>query len=62
MAKEEGFKVTVLKTGQIEVSIESSLEEVEDQIVAIAKNVYWEREERKHSIDIDSILHQRFGL
>ena len=62
MAKEEGFKVTVLRTGQIDVSVESNLEEAEDQIVAIGKSVYWEREERKHSIDIDSILHQRFGL
>lgn len=62
VAKEEGFKVTVLRNGQIQTNVDQTLEEVEEQILEIGRSVYWEKMDRDRSIDIDSILHQRFGL
>lgn len=62
IAKEEGFKVTVLRMGQIQANVDQTLEEVEEKILEIGRSVYWEKLERERSIDIDSILHQRFGL
>lgn len=62
IAKEEGFKVTVLRMGQIQANVDQTLEEVEEKILEIGRSVYWEKVERERSIDIDSILHQRFGL
>lgn len=62
VSKEEGFRVTVLRSGQIQTHVDETLEEVEDKILEIGRSVYWDKLDREHSIDIDSILHQRFGL
>ncbi|KAI5071651.1 hypothetical protein GOP47_0013902 [Adiantum capillus-veneris] len=62
VSKEEGFQVTVLRSGQIQLNVDETLEEVEDKILEIGRCVYWDKLDREHSIDIDSILHQRFGL
>eukprot|EP00250_Pteridium_aquilinum_P019494 c24453_g1_i2 orf=240-3263(+) len=62
VSKEEGFRVTVLRMGQIQIHVDQSLEEAEDKILEIGRSVYWDKVYRDRSIDIDSILEQRFGL
>lgn len=62
IAKSEGFKVTVLREGQIRASVGQSLEEVEELILEIGRSVYWDQLERERAVDIDSIVDQGFGL
>ncbi|KAH7439545.1 hypothetical protein KP509_04G066300 [Ceratopteris richardii] len=60
--KKEGFQVTVLTSGQVQIHIDQTLEEIENRILEIGSSVYWDQLERDHSIDMDSLLYQRFGL
>lgn len=60
-AKEEGFKVTVLKKGQLKLVPGQPLEDVEQRIIEIGSSVYWEELERERSIDIDAVLDDGFG-
>lgn len=60
-AKAEGFKVSVLKKGQLGLSPGQPLEDVEQRIVEIGSAVYWEELERGRSIDIDAVLDEGIG-
>ncbi|XP_024391570.1 uncharacterized protein [Physcomitrium patens] len=59
--KQEGFKVTVIKKGQLGLKPGQALEDVEQRLIAIGSSVYWEELERARSIDMDAVLDEGLG-
>jgi hypothetical protein len=60
-AKEEGFKVTVIKKGQLGLRPGQALDDVEQRLIEIGSSIYWEELERMRSIDIDAVLDEGLG-
>lgn len=60
-AKQEGFKVTVIKKGQLGLVPGQALEDVEQRLIEIGSSIYWEELERMRSIDMDSVLDEGLG-
>lgn len=57
----EGYKVTVIKKGQLQLSIDQTLEEVESRILEIGTARYYEDLLRDRSIDMDAVLDDGLG-
>ncbi|KAG0631389.1 hypothetical protein M758_1G249600 [Ceratodon purpureus] len=60
-AKQEGFKVTVVKKGQLGLVPGQALDDVEQRLIELGSAVYWKELERMRSIDIDSVLDEGLG-
>ena len=60
-AKQEGFKVTVIKKGQLGLVPGQALDDVEQRLIEIGSSIYWEELERMQSIDIDAVLDEGLG-
>ncbi|KAL2610375.1 hypothetical protein R1flu_028948 [Riccia fluitans] len=61
-AKEEGYKVTVIKKGQLQLSVDQSLEEVESRILEIGSARYYDDMIRDRSIDMDAVIDEGLGF
>ncbi|KAG6550131.1 hypothetical protein Mapa_008087 [Marchantia paleacea] len=57
----EGYKVTVVKKGQLQLSIDQTLEEVEARILEIGTARYYDDLLRDRSIDMDAVLDDGLG-
>lgn len=60
-AKQQGFKVTVIKKGQLGLVPGQALDDVEQRLIEIGSSIYWEELERARSIDIDAVLDEGLG-
>ncbi|XP_057454822.1 uncharacterized protein LOC130746270 [Lotus japonicus] len=61
-AKANGFGVTVIKKGELQLNIDQPLEEVEEQIKEIGSKVYHDTITKERSVDINSLMKGVFGL
>ncbi|KAK7275370.1 hypothetical protein RIF29_16486 [Crotalaria pallida] len=61
-AKANGFGVTVIKKGQLQLNIDQPLEEVEEQIEEIGSKMYHDMMTKEQSVDINSIMKGVFGF
>ncbi|PON36477.1 embryo defective [Parasponia andersonii] len=61
-AKANGFNVTVIRKGELQLNVDQSLEEVEDQIVEIGSKMYHDMIMRERSVDISSVMNGVFGF
>ncbi|XP_062091397.1 uncharacterized protein LOC133797495 [Humulus lupulus] len=61
-AKENGFNVTVVRKGELQLHVDQTLEEVEEQIVEIGSKMYHDMIMRERSVDISSLMKGVFGF
>ncbi|KAJ7962582.1 Embryo defective protein [Quillaja saponaria] len=61
-AKANGFSVTVIRKGELQLNIDQTLEEVEDQITEIGSKIYHDAIMRERSVDISSLTKGVFGF
>ncbi|GAU43060.1 hypothetical protein TSUD_350060 [Trifolium subterraneum] len=61
-AKENGFGVTVIKKGELQLNIDEPLEEVEEQITEIGSKMYHDKIIKDRSVDINTIMKGVFGF
>jgi hypothetical protein len=61
-AKENGFGVTVIKKGELQLNIDEPIEEVEEQITEIGSKMYHDKIMKDRSIDINTIMKGVFGF
>ncbi|KEH18648.1 embryo defective 1703 protein, putative [Medicago truncatula] len=61
-AKENGFGVTVIKKGELQLNIDQPLEEVEEEITEIGSKMYHDKITKDRSVDINSIMKGVFGF
>ncbi|KAJ1429483.1 hypothetical protein SESBI_08251 [Sesbania bispinosa] len=61
-AKANGFGVTVIKKGELQLNIDQPLEEVEEQITEIGSKMYHDMMMKERSVDINSIMKGVFGF
>ncbi|MED6224318.1 hypothetical protein PIB30_082844 [Stylosanthes scabra] len=61
-AKANGFGVTVIKKGELQLNIDQPLEEVEEQITEIGSKMYHDMMLKDRSVDINSIMKGVFGF
>ncbi|XP_061357083.1 uncharacterized protein LOC133301470 [Gastrolobium bilobum] len=61
-AKANGFGVTVIKKGELQLNIDQPLEEVEEQITEIGSKIYHDKMMKERSVDINSIMKGVFGF
>ncbi|KAF3659159.1 putative E3 ubiquitin-protein ligase SINAT5-like [Capsicum annuum] len=55
-AKANGFNVTVIKKGQLQLNIDQSLEEVEEAITDIGSKIYHDKIMRERSLDVSTVM------
>lgn len=60
-AKTNGFNVTVIKKGQLQLNVDQSLEEVEEAITDIGSKVYHDKVMRERSLDVTAVMKGVFG-
>ncbi|KAF9616394.1 hypothetical protein IFM89_029648 [Coptis chinensis] len=60
-AKANGFSVTVIRKGELQLNVDQSLEEVEEQIAEIGSKVYHDKIMRERSVDMGSLMKGVFG-
>lgn len=60
-AKTNGFSVTVIRKGELQLSVDQTLEEVEEQISEIGSKVYHDKIMRERSVDMGSLMKGVFG-
>ncbi|XP_020226201.1 uncharacterized protein LOC109807902 [Cajanus cajan] len=61
-AKANGFGVTVIKKGELQLNIDQPLEEVEEQITEIGSKMYHDMMMKEQSVDINSLMKGAFGF
>ncbi|GMN42906.1 hypothetical protein TIFTF001_012111 [Ficus carica] len=61
-AKENGFNVTVISKGELQLNVDQTLEEVEEQIKEIGSKMYHDMIMRERSVDISSLMKGVFGF
>ncbi|GMH00412.1 hypothetical protein Nepgr_002251 [Nepenthes gracilis] len=61
-AKANGFGVTVIRRGELELNVDQPLEEVEEKIVEIGSKMYHDKITRERSIDLSSLMKGVFGV
>ncbi|CAK9136904.1 unnamed protein product [Ilex paraguariensis] len=61
-AKANGFSVTVIRKGELQLSVDQTLEEVEELIVEIGSKIYHDKITRERSVDIRSLMKGVFGV
>ncbi|KAJ8748515.1 hypothetical protein K2173_003414 [Erythroxylum novogranatense] len=60
-AKANGFSVTVIRKGELQLNVDQTLEEVEEQISEIGSKIYHDQLIRERSVDINSLMKGVFG-
>lgn len=62
-AKANGFSVTVIRQGELQLNIDQPLEEVEEQITEIGSKIYHDKIMGERSVDVSSLMKGvfRFG-
>ncbi|MCD7459638.1 hypothetical protein HAX54_041483 [Datura stramonium] len=60
-AKANGFNVTVIKKGQLQLNVDQSLEEVEEAIMDIGSKIYHDKIMRERSLDVTTVMKGLFG-
>lgn len=61
-AKANGFSVTVIRKGELQLNVDQTLEEVEEQIAEIGSKIYHEMMMKERSVDISSLMKGVFGF
>lgn len=61
-AKANGFGVTVIRKGELQLNVDQTLEEVEEQITEIGSKMYHDKIMKDRSVDISSLMKGVFGL
>ncbi|EXB62171.1 hypothetical protein L484_017556 [Morus notabilis] len=61
-AKENGFSVTVIRKGELQLNVDQTLDEVEEQITEIGSKMYHDVIMRDRSVDISSLTKGVFGF
>lgn len=61
-AKANGFGVTVIKKGELQLNIDQPLEEVEEQISEIGSKMYHDMMIKERSVDINTLMKGVFGI
>lgn len=61
-AKANGFGVTVIRKGEIQLNVDQTLEEVEEQITEIGSKIYHDAIMRDRSVDISTLMKGVFGV
>ncbi|XP_002523343.3 uncharacterized protein LOC8263519 [Ricinus communis] len=61
-AKASGFGVTVIRKRELELNVDQTLEEVEEQIAEIGSKMYHDELMRERSIDISALMKGVFGF
>ncbi|KAG6663692.1 uncharacterized protein LOC122299861 [Carya illinoinensis] len=60
-AKGNGFNVTVIRKGELQLDVDQTLEEVEEQITEIGSKLYHDNITKERSVDISSLMKGVFG-
>uniref|UniRef100_A0A5B7BT08 Embryo defective 1703 n=1 Tax=Davidia involucrata TaxID=16924 RepID=A0A5B7BT08_DAVIN len=60
-AKANGFSVTVIRKGELQLNVDHTLEEVEEQITEIGSKIYQDKIMSERSVDISSLMKGVFG-
>ncbi|XP_043716535.1 uncharacterized protein LOC122664668 [Telopea speciosissima] len=60
-AKADGFNVTVIRKGELQLNVDQTLEEVEEEISEIGSKMYHDKIMRERSVDIGSLMKGVFG-
>nr|GMD61878.1 COP1-interactive protein 1 [Ipomoea batatas] len=60
-AKENGFGVTVIRKGQLQLNVDQPLEEVEEVISEIGSKIYHDKIMRERGVDIEALMKGVFG-
>ncbi|KAJ8529295.1 hypothetical protein K7X08_036130 [Anisodus acutangulus] len=60
-AKANGFNVTIIKKGQLQLNVDQSLEEVEEAITDIGSKIYHDKIMRERSLDVSTVMKGLFG-
>uniref|UniRef100_A0A2P2JCR4 Uncharacterized protein n=1 Tax=Rhizophora mucronata TaxID=61149 RepID=A0A2P2JCR4_RHIMU len=61
-AKANGFSVTVIRKGELQLNVDQTLEEVEEQITEIGSKIYHDRLMQECSVNINSLTKGVFGV
>ncbi|KAL2468934.1 embryo defective [Forsythia ovata] len=61
-AKENGFSVTVIRKGQLQLNVDQTLQEVEELIVEIGSKIYHDKIMQERSVDINGLMKGVFGI
>ncbi|KAI3416772.1 uncharacterized protein J3R85_015029 [Psidium guajava] len=61
-AKANGFGVTVIRKGEIQLNVDQQLEEVEEQITEIGSKIYHDKIMQERSVDIGALMKGVFGV
>lgn len=61
-AKANGFSVTVIRKGELQLNVDQMLEEVEEQITEIGSKIYHDKIMKERSVDISSLMKGVFGV
>ncbi|KAL1546174.1 hypothetical protein AAHA92_22814 [Salvia divinorum] len=61
-AKANGFSVTVIKKGQLQLNVDQTLEEVEESIAEIGSKIYHESITKERSVDVNGLMKGVFGI
>lgn len=61
-AKANGFGVTVIRKGELQLNVDQTLEEVEEQICEIGSKIYHDKIMRERSVDISSLMKGVLGV
>lgn len=61
-AKANGFGVTVVRKGQLQLNIDQTLEEVEEMIVEIGSKIYHDKIMKDRAVDIKALMKGVFGI
>ncbi|VFQ82020.1 unnamed protein product [Cuscuta campestris] len=60
-AKANGFGVTVIKKGELQLNVDQRLEEVEEFICEIGSKIYHDRLMRERGVDMEAVVKGMFG-
>lgn len=60
-AKASGYGVTVLRKGELQLNVDQTLDEVEEQIIEIGTKMYHDKITKGRSVDINSLMKGVFG-
>ncbi|KAL5998937.1 hypothetical protein ACLOJK_009886 [Asimina triloba] len=55
-AKANGFNITVIRKGELQLNVDQTLEEVEDEIIEIGSKMYHDKIMRERGVSIDGLM------
>ncbi|KAH6786089.1 hypothetical protein C2S51_038544 [Perilla frutescens var. frutescens] len=61
-AKANGFSVTVIRKGQLQLNVDQTMEEVEESIAEIGSKIYHDRITKERSVDVNGLMKGVFGV